>query len=192
MQSLIAQFQGIVVLMRANLPLVLLLILGLWAIHLLNYLLKYRLNFLGLYPRSWHGLIGIFTAPLLHADFNHLFFNSIPLLVFVSFILISGVTTLISVTLIIAIIGGIGTWLFGRKGLHIGASILIMGYLGYLLVNAYYAPTAMGIIISLVCIYYFGGLLSGLLPGKASMSWEGHLFGFIGGIAAAFIPLTTF
>ena len=81
-------------------------------------------------------------------------------------------------------------WLFGRKAIHIGASALILGYLGYLLMNIYYQGTSLAIGIGLVCIYYFAGLLLSIFPTNIKISWEGHLFGLLAGIATSYlIPL---
>ena len=91
------------------------------------------------------------------------------------------------VTIMVVTIGGSLTWLFGRSSYHVGASGLIMGYWGYLLVNAYHHPTLMTIALGIVCLYYFGGLLSSVIPNDAKESWEGHLFGVIAGIGTSFL-----
>ena len=77
--------------------------------------------------------------------------------------------------------------MFGRKALHIGMSGLIAGYFGFLLVNAYNQRTAISILLSIVTLYYFGGILFSLFPKSEKISWEGHVFGFIAGIAASFL-----
>lgn len=173
-----------ITLLKVNLPFVLALIAVLYGIQLLNFLLGYRLNILGIYPRHIFGLPGIFFCPLLHGHFNHLFFNSLPLFILMSFVLLGGMITFFSVTATIVVLGGLGTWLFGRKALHIGASGLIMGYWSYLLMTAYQQPTVLSLALGLVCIYYLGGLFTNLFPLEAKSSWEAHVFGFLGGIAA--------
>ncbi len=174
-------------LIKQNMPFVLALIAGLYLIHFINFLLGYRLNILGIFPRHLFGLLGIFFSPFLHGDFNHLFFNSLPLFILLSFVLLYGLPTFLSVTLTIMVIGGLGTWLFGRKALHVGASGLIMGYWSFLLLNAYQQPTVLSLALGLVCVYYFGSLLFNLFPLKARSSFEAHIFGFIGGLSAYFI-----
>ena len=91
------------------------------------------------------------------------------------------------VTLTIILLSGFATWLLGRRAIHVGASSLIMGYFGYLFTEAYYQPTAITVIIAIVCIYYFGGLIiASVIPsGKRNISWEGHVFGLAAGIATA-------
>lgn len=183
-QDAVSELDLSITVIKSNMPFVLCIIGGLYLIHFINFILRYRLNVLGIYPRHPFGLIGIFTSPFLHGNFNHLFFNSIPLFILLSFVLLNGLTSFISITLTIMIVGGFGTWLFGRKALHIGASGMIMGYWSYLLLNAYQQPTALSLALGLVCVYYFGSLLLNLFPLEARSSFEAHIFGFVGGIAA--------
>lgn len=173
--------------MAHNLPLVIALIVGLWLINFVNWLVKYRLNILGIYPRTWHGLIGIIFCPILHGDFNHVFFNSIPLFILINLVLLQGLNYFVCASLVIVLLGGFGVWCFGRRAIHIGASGLIMGYFGYILFNAYYQHTLIAIILGLICIYYLGGLLIYLFPSKEKMSWEGHVFGFFAGFSATLL-----
>ncbi|HEX4045708.1 MAG TPA: rhomboid family intramembrane serine protease, partial [Gammaproteobacteria bacterium] len=87
----------------------------------------------------------------------------------------------------IIVLGGFGTWLIGRRGTHIGASGVIMGYWAYLLFYAYQYPTAVSVALAAVCLYYFGGLFLNLFPTQVKSSWEAHLCGFLAGLAAAYI-----
>lgn len=174
-------------LLQKNVWFVLFIIAGLFIIHILNWLTGYRLIILGIYPRKWFGLPGIVFHPLLHGDFNHLFFNSIPLFVLASFILLSGVPTFICVTFTIILLSGIAIWLVGRPSYHIGASGLIMGYLAYLIMNTYQQPSIISIGVVIVCLYYFGSLLFHLFSFEKKLSWEAHVFGFLAGIAANYI-----
>jgi len=171
-------------LMQANLAPALILVGGLWIIQLVNFALRYRLNIFGIYPRHPFGLIGIFFSPLLHGSFTHLFFNSIPLVVLLDFVLAHGMNEFVCVTLTITILGGFLTWIFGRRGLHVGASLVVMGYIGYLLVDAYQHPSVMTLVLGAICIYYFGGFIFHLFPTEEKTSWEAHLFGFLAGIAS--------
>jgi membrane associated rhomboid family serine protease len=186
-KNLFGQFDRILALMELYFPYILLWILLLWAIHIMNYLMGYRLNILGILPRHPFGLAGIFFAPFLHGNFDHLFFNSIPLFALGSMVMLQGPLNFLIVTVFITIVSGFATWLFGRRGLHIGASGLIMGYFGYLLTHAYYDPSLITIITLIMSLYYFGGLIGDLFPGKIVVSWEGHVFGFISGIAVVLL-----
>jgi membrane associated rhomboid family serine protease len=99
-----------------------------------------------------------------------------------------GVGTFYGITLVVVVVGGLGVWLFARKGLHIGASGLISGYFGYILITAYTAPGLITILLAILAVYYFGGIFLGIFPGKKDISWEAHLFGFLGGILYAYLP----
>ena len=181
------EMQHLAIAMQANILFALKLVGFLWALHIINSLTKYDLNALGLRPRTLRGLPGIVFAPFLHGDFNHLFFNTIPLLVLSDLILPEGKIIFYYVSGIIILLSGFSIWLFGRKGIHIGASSLIMGYFGYLLSQAYFRFTATAIVLAGFCIYYFGGLFLAVFPGaKKNVSWDGHLFGFLSGIFTAY------
>jgi membrane associated rhomboid family serine protease len=164
----------------------LMIMLVLYAVHVVNWLSGYRLNAFGIYPRKFSGLRGIIFSPFLHANFNHLFFNSIPLFILVSFVLLNGMHAFVCVTITIMVLSGVAVWLVGRPAYHIGASGVIMGYWGYLLLYAYEHTTVISVALAVVCIYYFGGLIFNLFPTKVKSSWEAHFFGFLSGLAAAY------
>ena len=157
-----------------------------WGIFFINLLLGKRLLFLGIIPRNLFGIPGIFCAPFLHADFNHLFFNTIPLIVLSNFLLIDGINYFLIVTAYITIISGVLTWAFAKPGIHVGASSVITGYWALLISNIYQQGTITAIILGLICIYYFAGIFYALFPGKKGVSWEGHLFGLLAGLATSY------
>lgn len=173
---------------KYQLPTILLILSVLWGINLLNwYVLDSKLKAFGLVPRHLSGLIGILTMPILHGDFNHLFFNSIPLFTLGLYLLTFGTAAFIKVTVTIMVLAGLGTWLFGRHGNHIGASALINGYFGFILTMAYYRPSFTTIFIALIALYYFGGILVSVFPHKETTSWEGHLTGMIAGVCTLYL-----
>ena len=89
-------------------------------------------------------------------------------------------------TAIIWIIGGLGIWLTGgANSVHIGASIIVFGYLGYLLAQAYYERSMTSFAVALVVGVLYGSMLFGVLPIREGVSWQGHLFGVVGGVFAA-------
>lgn len=184
---MINQALEIVYAMQANLFWVLMWLGVLWGINILNWMLGSVFNLLGLVPRSFFGLIGIAISPILHGNFNHLFFNSVPLVVFANLILLYGYPIFYAVTVIVVLISGGLVWLFGRKAIHIGASGVVMGYWSYLLINAVVEKTAMALILGLVSIFYFGGLFLSLFSEDARVSVEGHIAGFIGGVCAYYL-----
>lgn len=170
---------------QSSLPILGKIVLILWGIFFINMALGGMLLFLGIIPRKPYGLLGIFFAPLLHANFNHLFFNSIPLLVLSAFILVHGTEYFMLVTGLITVLSGILIWLFAKPGLHVGASGLITGYWGLLVTDIYQEGSATAVLLGLVSLYYFAGIFFGIFPNKRGVSWEGHLFGLIAGIATA-------
>jgi membrane associated rhomboid family serine protease len=90
------------------------------------------------------------------------------------------------VSIISAIVGGLGVWFFGNSNsVHIGASILIYGYLGFLLLRGYFQKNLPSIVLSVIVLFLYGGLIWGIFPSRIGVSWEGHLFGFLGGAIAA-------
>jgi len=192
MNELATQLQIFVLSLQVNLGFLLKLVAALWGIHLINWILGYRLNIFGLYPRSGHGLLGIICSPLLHGNFNHLFFNTIPLLALANFILVGGQALFWQVTLAITLLSGGAVWLFGRSAFHVGASGVIMGYWSYILANVYNQGTFSAILIGALTLYYFGGMVSNLIPTSIKESWEGHLFGFLAGLVVAFVGANRF
>lgn len=93
-------------------------------------------------------------------------------------------------TVTILLIGGLGTWLFGRDAIHVGASGIIFGYIGFLLINGYVGPTLLTVGFALVVFLMYGKQLWAMLPSSSpdTISWEGHLFGFVGGVIAGTRP----
>jgi membrane associated rhomboid family serine protease len=156
----------------------------LWGVFLFSCFFK-EILYLGIIPRKLRGLPGIIFAPFLHLNFNHIFFNSIPLVVLANFILLQGLPFFITVTIAISLFSGLLTWCFAKPGLHIGASGVITGYWALLVSNIFQQGTLTAIILGAVSFYYFAGILLGLLPGKKNVSWEGHLFGLIAGFAVS-------
>lgn len=141
----------------------------------------------GIVPRAVDGLDGILWAPFLHGTFGHLISNTVPLIVLGGLVMTSGVKRWAQVTAIVALAGGLLTWMFAfsSNSVHIGISGVIFGYLGYLLASAFLERSLRSIVIAVVVgVVYGGGLLVGFLP-RPGISWEGHLFGFLVGIAAA-------
>ena len=142
----------------------------------------------GIHPRATEGLLGVLLAPFLHGGFGHLMANTIPLLVLGFFIMLRRKRDLLYVSLVSGIIGGLGTWLIGASNsVHIGASILVFGFLGYLLFLGLFERRFWTILGSGVVFFLYGGALWGVLPGDPGISWEGHAFGFLGGIVAAWL-----
>ena len=161
-------------------------LLLLWGVFVVNLLLfGGDLLALGVLPRTIAGLRGILFMPLLHGSLAHLVGNSLGILLVGTLVMFREERHFWAVTAIGALVGGLGTWLFGRPAVHIGASGLVFAYLGYLLLAGLFERRIGSVILSSVAAVLYGGMLVGLLPGTPGVSWEGHLFGFVGGVVAA-------
>jgi membrane associated rhomboid family serine protease len=159
-----------------------------WLVELIDlYILQsYALDRFGIIPRHIIGLRGIIFAPFLHGNLPHLIANTIPFLTLGWLVMLQETSDFWRVTAVTMLVGGAGVWLIGQPGsIHIGASILIFGYLGFLLFRGYFQRNAPSIALSIIVGIFYGGLIWGVLPTRAGISWEGHLFGFIGGVIAA-------
>jgi membrane associated rhomboid family serine protease len=158
-----------------------------WVVEILDrFVFRNRLDIFGIIPRTFIGLRGILFAPFLHGGFPHLIANTIPFLVLGWLVMLQETTDFFIVTLFTMVVGGIGVWLFAASGsVHIGASILIFGYLGFLLFRGYFQRNLPSIALSIIVGVMYGGLVWGVLPTDPRISWQGHLFGFLGGVLAA-------
>ena len=105
------------------------------------------------------------------------------------FVAMRGVGRFVTVSLIVIVIGGVGVWCFGRSAYHIGASGLVFGYFGYLVALGIYERSIGTVAVAFLTLFYYGGIIFGVLPSDSFVSWEGHLFGLFGGIAAARLTL---
>ncbi len=140
----------------------------------------------GIAPRNLDGLRGILFAPFLHGGFAHLLANTVPFVVLGWLVLLFGTGAFFFVFLSSAVVGGLGTWLIGGSGtMHIGASGVVFGLMSFLLVRGYFERNFKAIVLSFAVGILYGGLIFGVLPGQPGVSWQGHLFGFVGGIMAA-------
>jgi membrane associated rhomboid family serine protease len=145
----------------------------------------------GIVPRSWGGLDGILWAPVLHGGFGHLAANTVPFVVLGGFVAIAGPRRWVSVTLFVIVVGGLATWLLARPAVHIGASGLVFGYAGFLLVAGFVEKSLKGIAVAIAVGVLFGGMvLRGITPVSSWVSWESHLFGLAAGVFAAFAIAT--
>lgn len=161
----------------------------LWGLEIVDELLfAGMLDWFGVHPRTLFGLIGVLASPLLHGDLYHLLSNTAGLLIFGSVVLLWSRKEFAAVTVASMLIGGLGVWLIGASGsVHIGASGVVFGYFGYVLMRGWYERKPLSIIISIAVAWMFGSLLAGAIPGLAGpgISWEGHLFGMLGGVLVA-------
>ena len=158
-----------------------------WIVEILDvFVFRHRLDQFGIRPHSLIGLRGILFAPFLHGGFGHLIANSIPFAILAWFVMLQEISDFWIVTAVTMVVGGLGVWIFSPlNSLTVGASILIFGYLGFLLFRGYFQRSLASIALSIVVFFLYSGALWGLFPGRPGVSWQGHLFGFIGGAIAA-------
>ncbi|WP_431962163.1 rhomboid family intramembrane serine protease [Nocardia sp. bgisy134] len=142
----------------------------------------------GIEPREADGLWGILWAPLLHSGWEHLIGNTLPVLVLGFLVLAAGIGRGLAATAIIWVLAGLGTWLTGGDGtVHVGASSLVFGWLTFLILRGWFTKQIGQIVLGFVVLVLYGSLLWGVLPGQNGISWQGHLFGAIGGVVAAWL-----
>lgn len=141
----------------------------------------------GILPRTGKGLLGIITAPLIHADWKHLFDNSIPafLLTLALFYFYRGISY--RIFFLIYLVGNALVWIVGRDAYHIGASGIIYGLVAFLFLSGFLRRIRNLMAISLIVVFMYGSLVWGLLPYDYKISWEGHLMGAISGVLLAIL-----
>ena len=159
-----------------------------WGVELIDWIGGHwlELDQFGIVPRRLSGLLGIPLAPFLHAGWSHLAANSLPFAILGLLVLGRGERTFWSVSAGIVVWGGLAVWLLGRgQAVHVGASGLIFGYFGYLVALGAIERSVVSILRALVVGLFYGSIIWGVLPNHRGVSWEGHLFGLLAGIAMA-------
>jgi membrane associated rhomboid family serine protease len=155
------------------------------AVHLLDFLLGGFLKSFGIQPREIGTAYTIVTAPWLHGDFGHLGSNLGALIVLGFLCLLNGLRYFIKASVLIILIGGALVWLFGRDSTHIGASGWIFGLWSLVIALAWFDRSPRNIAISIAVVFFYGGMVFGVLPTQSHVSFESHLFGAIAGVVAA-------
>jgi membrane associated rhomboid family serine protease len=159
-----------------------------WLVFVVNNLIgNGHLTQYGILPRHLSSLPGIIWAPFLHVSLKHLTANTLPLLVLGGIICGRSRGEFAVVTVAGMLLGGGLTWLLARNACHVGASGLIFCYFGYLASLAYFKRTFGALALSVLCVLGYGGILRGILPTSAAVSWEGHIAGLVAGIAVAWL-----
>ena len=160
----------------------------LWALEIVDAANGHALDNYGVTPRSEDGLVGILFAPLLHGGWGHLEGNTLPVLVLGFLVLLGDVARGLAATAVIWLVSGVGVWLVSPPNtLTLGASVLVFGWLVYLILRGVFTRRSSEIATGVVLLFFFGGLLLGVLPGQPGVSWQGHLFGALAGIFAAWL-----
>ncbi len=164
----------------------------LWVIQLANWADSYRLDAIfGIVPHNEAHLADIFTAPFLHFSWQHLEGNSVPLLVLGFLAAYRGIGRFIAVTVIAAITSGLAVWLFqSGNELTVGASGLIFGYFGYVVVRGLFDRNFVDAIVGALAAVAYAYILTVAIPGTPGVSWIGHAGGLAGGVLAGWILRT--
>lgn len=142
---------------------------------------------LAVVPREAGGLVGLFTAPFIHLNLAHLAANLPPFLVLGALVLKRREEQVFEVLLAIVLGQGVLLWLFGRKAPHVGMSGVVFGFFGYLVALAWFTRATPDLFAAGGVILFYGGMLAGIAPARNGASWEGHLFGLVTGIVAAWL-----
>ena len=157
-----------------------------WTVFVFNSLLGGSLLRMGVIPRTAAGLRGILIAPFLHGSLNHIVANSIPFVALGWMVMLRDERHFIPVTLAGMAGSGLMAWLLGAPGtVHIGASGVIFGYLGFLMLSGWYTRSFGSILLSVIVTLVWGSLVFGIMPGSPGISWQAHIGGFLGGVLAA-------
>ena len=159
----------------------------LWLVFLSDQLLGLELRQFGLYPRHVHGLLGVLTSPLIHANFSHIINNSVPLFVGLAAILYLYPNSAFRVLPVIYIGSGLLSWFYARPSFHIGASGLIYGILAYVFVSGLLRKDLRSVGVTMLIYFLYGSMIWGLLPIRERMSWELHFSGTFLGIVLAIV-----
>jgi membrane associated rhomboid family serine protease len=162
------------------------LVVIMWIVEMIDVVSGGDLERHGIEPHDPDGLVGVATAPFLHASWGHLIGNTIPFLILGAAIAWTGLKRIAWVTVIVAIVAGVGVWIFAPAGTdHIGASGVVFGYATYLISRGAFTRSPIHLGIGIVVLSLYGTtLLFGLEPHEG-ISWQGHLFGGVGGVLAA-------
>lgn len=160
----------------------------LWLLEGIDTMTGHSLDTYGISPREPSELLDVVPAAFLHSGWEHVASNSVPLLVLGFIAALAGIRRFAAVVLVVIVTGGLGVWLTAPPDtVTLGASGVVFGLFGYLLVRGFVDGRPLDIVVGVVIAAVYGSLLWGVLPTDSGISWQGHLFGLIGGVAAAFV-----
>ncbi len=164
-------------------------LVAIWLVYIVDTIIPYPLTSWGIHPRRFVGLVGIALMPFLHANFFHIFSNTISLAMLLG-LLVGSRDRPWPIVAALVLVGGGLLWVVGRDANHVGASGLVFGLIAFLIASGILEKKLLPIVIALLVGFLFGGtLLWGIVPRIGSeVSWDGHLCGAIGGAAIAYTP----
>ncbi|WP_055483252.1 rhomboid family intramembrane serine protease [Sphaerimonospora mesophila] len=164
------------------------LVSAMWLIEFVDYFGGMGLDNYGIVSHEVDGLPGILLAPFLHAGFDHLMANTLPLLILGFLAAIRGIGRFLAASLVIILVSGLGVWFVNAPDtLTVGASGLVFGYFGYVVARGLFDRRALDIVLGVLVAVLYYSILWGVLPTQPGISWQGHLFGLVGGVLAAWL-----
>ncbi|MFH9062391.1 rhomboid family intramembrane serine protease [Streptomyces coeruleorubidus] len=161
----------------------------LWLLEVVDVVSGHALDGLGVTPRTPSELVDVVPSAFIHFGFAHLAANTVPLLVLGFLAALAGMRRFLLVCALIVLVDGLGVWLIAPGHTNTaGASGLIFGLFGFLLVSGFVERRPWGVLVGILIAAIWGGsILAGLAPTQAGVSWQGHLLGLLAGVAAAFV-----
>ncbi len=171
-------------------------VISIWTVYFIELRLRINLNDYGVYPMSLLGLRGVVFSPFIHGSIEHLCNNTIPLALLLASLFYFYRNVALRVLVMGLLISGLFTWLIGRPSYHIGASGIIYVLASFIFFKGIFTKYYRLVAVSLVIVFIYGSLLWYIFPTEEGISWEGHLGGFLAGLALAFLlkpkmPITT-
>jgi len=160
----------------------------LWLLEAVDAKTHHSLDTFGIVPREIGELRDIIPAAFIHFGFDHVAANSVPLFVLGFLAALRDIGRFLGVVFVIVLTSGFGVWLVAPAGTNTaGASGVVFGLFGYLLIRGFVDRRLLDIAVGLAVAVYYGSILWGVLPTAQGVSWQGHLFGLAGGVASAFL-----
>lgn len=159
----------------------------LWVIQSAGVLFALPLNTLGILPWAWERCYGVLTAPLVHGSYEHLFHNTLPLIVLGSILLYGYPNSRLKVIAITWLSSGIGVFLFGRDAVHLGASGVSHGLFFFLFLVSILRRDKRSVALMMIAFFMYGGMVMTIFPRDPDISFEAHFFGALGGVVAALL-----
>jgi membrane associated rhomboid family serine protease len=160
--------------------------IGMWVLEVADYVANGALDDFGIQPHDVDDLPDIFIAPFMHGGFGHLIGNTVPFMILGFLAAVRGIAKFLAASLVIIVVGGLGVW-FTSSANTLGSSILIFGFFGYLLGRGLFERHLLDIAIAVGVVLVYGTMIFGVLPSDPGISWQGHLFGLIGGVLASWM-----
>ena len=170
---------------RLAMPDVVIVVIAIWVIFMIEALLPGNLTQWGIHPRRLSGLAGIISSPFIHGSLYHIISNTLPLLVLGFFIQLKSRALFWELFIVLSLLVGLGVWIFGSAGSHIGASGVIFGMWSFILADAFYSKQPGAIAVAGLTLLFYGGLWLTLLDMRTHVSWAGHFCGLLVGVAVA-------